>query len=631
MKKRPFIYLILSIVLFSFCMQQWKENPNLPYPPVPKSWLSEQLKKSQNLSTSEQFKAIEKELVLLKNDAQVLPLGKLDRKIALLSIGGNSSEFKETISLFAQTTNFTFHNAEQIPDSIYSQMEQFDLCLISFHADSTESLTINKQQHTVLEKLPKNLEKISVIFGEGEIFKSNIHSNCKAILWGRENHWMAQNRAAQLLFGAIGTKATLDHDLGHLYKTGHGLITVPNGRLKFGTPEELGIDPNKLKRIDEIALKGIKDGAYPGCQIAVAVKGQFIYRKSFGAQTYLDSSIKINNEAVYDIASISKIAGSTLLAMHLQYKGLYSLDKKLKDYIPELTKETSYSNIGLREMMAHQSGLTPWIAFYKKTLKNGQLSPSIYAKKAGNGYELEVAENIYMRTDYVDSMYQQILATPLGAKKYEYSDLCYYFTQKIFEKLIGKKQNTYLTEMIYAPMGLRYLRYLPRSCFPLTQIVPTERDQAFRKQLIHGYVHDPGAAMLGGVGGHAGIFSNATDLASIMQLILKHGKYGGQTYFNEAIMQEYTKAQFAGNRRGAGFDRPNASGGGTCDELASSLSFGHSGFTGTLAWADPKDEVVFIFLSNRVHPNQDNWKLRDLGIRTQLQHVVYEAVNSRKK
>ena len=179
MKKRPFIYLILSIVLFSFCMQQWKENPNLPYPPMPKSWLSEQLKKSQNLSTSEQFKAIEKELVILKNDAQVLPLGKLDRKIALLSIGGNSSEFKETISLFAQTTNFTFHNAEQIPDSIYSQMEQFDLCLISFHADSTESLTINKQQHTVLEKLPKNMEKISVIFGEGEIFKSNLHSHCK--------------------------------------------------------------------------------------------------------------------------------------------------------------------------------------------------------------------------------------------------------------------------------------------------------------------------------------------------------------------------------------------------------------------------------------------------------------------
>jgi CubicO group peptidase (beta-lactamase class C family) len=178
-------------------------------------------------------------------------------------------------------------------------------------------------------------------------------------------------------------------------------------------------------------------------------------------------------------------------------------------------------------------------------------------------------------------------------------------------------------------MGLRYINYKPLSYYTKSQIVPTENDQYFRKQLLQGHVHDPGAAMLGGVGGHAGLFSNATDLAGIMQLFLNNGQYAGQQFFDKETVRYFTSAQYPGNKRGIGFDRPSAAGGGTCDELASQQSFGHSGFTGTLAWADPKNEVVFVFLSNRVHPSQDNWKLRDMGIRTNIQHVVYEIVNAR--
>jgi len=180
-------------------------------------------------------------------------------------------------------------------------------------------------------------------------------------------------------------------------------------------------------------------------------------------------------------------------------------------------------------------------------------------------------------------------------------------------------------------MGLRYTRYLPLNFFSKEQIAPTENDKTFRNQLVHGYVHDPGAAMLGGVAGHAGLFSNATDLASIMQLFLNKGEYAGLNFFSEKTISDFTRVQYAGNRRGAGFDRPNASGGGTCDELASSVSFGHSGFTGALAWADPIDDVIVVFLSNRVNPDQENPKLKDMGIRTKIQHVVYEAVNSRIK
>jgi CubicO group peptidase (beta-lactamase class C family) len=228
-------------------------------------------------------------------------------------------------------------------------------------------------------------------------------------------------------------------------------------------------------------------------------------------------------------------------------------------------------------------------------------------------------------------MYSQIYKTPRSEKGFKYSDLCFYFTKKIVEQLIGESQHTYLLKNIYQPMGLKTLTYLPLESFSKDRITPTEKDTYFRNQLVHGYVHDQGAAMLGGVAGHAGLFSNAYDLANIMQLFLRKGNYGGKQYFSSATMDEYNKAQFPGNRRGAGFDRPKLSGGGTCDELASQQSFGHSGFTGTLAWADPKDNVIFIFLSNRVNPSAENWKIRDLNIRTNIQHIVYEAVNNRKK
>ena len=445
----------------------------------------------------------------------------------------------------------------------------------------------------------------------------------------KENHEIAQERVSQLIFGSIGAIAKLGKELrsmDQVFPAGQAIQTSSNGRLKFSSPEEIGVDSKKLTGIDLIAQEGIEKGAYPGCQVLVAVNDQIIWRKCYGKQSYDANATNVQNNDVYDIASVTKIAASTLLAMHLQSKGHYSLDKKLKDYIPEVTGDGPFGNILIRDMMAHQAGLTPWIPFYKRTIQNGTWNTNIYSQEQKPGFERQVATGLYINDAYTDSMYAQILRSTLGPKKYEYSDLCYYFTQKILEKQIGQKQHTYLEKQIYRPMGLRYMRYLPLEHFDKSHIIPTENDQAFRKQLLHGFVHDPGAAMLGGVAGHAGIFANATDLASVMQLFLNRGEYAGMEFFSESVCNEYTKQQFPGNRRGAGFDRPNASGGGTCDELASSQSFGHSGFTGTLAWADPKNKVIFIFLSNRVNPSQDNWKIRDMNIRTRIQHVIYQSL-----
>ena len=620
----------IALFIFSFCINKVSDKTKLLRKEGPKNWYSEELSYLNNKSEAEQAIAIEKSIVILKNNDLILPLRRLNRKIAAISIGGSSQDFHQTMGLFADFESHQVLSSNELADSTINRIKLNDLCIISLHAEGLKGQenALNAEHLKVINRLPANQVKIVILFGNEAIFEKLDPTKVDVIIWAKENHYLAQDRVAQLLFGATAAEGKLTKEISN-FKIGDGISTKANGRLKFGLPEELGIDAERLKEIDKIALNGIASGAYPGCQVVVSVKGNIIYRKSFGEQT--KDGNKVKDTDLYDIASITKIAASTLLTMHLCDAGLLNIDKKLGDYIPEVTGNGPYSQINIREMLAHQAGLTPFIKFYSKSMSNGTLLPSIYATDKKAGYELKVADGIYMRNDYVDTMYKQIINTPLGIKKYVYSDLCFYFIQKINEKIIKQKQNDYLLSTIYMPMGLRYARYLPLNFFPKAQIAPTENDKTFRKQLIHGYVHDPGAAMLGGVAGHAGIFSNATDLASIMQLFLNKGEYAGLKFFSEKTINDFTRVQFPGNKRGAGFDRPNASGGGTCDELASSVSFGHSGFTGTLAWADPKDDVIVVFLSNRVNPDQENWKLRDMGIRTKIQHVVYEAVNSRIK
>jgi CubicO group peptidase (beta-lactamase class C family) len=237
-----------------------------------------------------------------------------------------------------------------------------------------------------------------------------------------------------------------------------------------------------------------------------------------------------------------------------------------------------------------------------------------------------------LRSDYTDTIYKRIISSGLTpGNHYLYSDLGYYFIKKIVEKQAGKSLNEFVMDEIYKPLNLKNIGYLPQSFAELDRIVPTENDQAFRKQLVHGFVHDPGAAMLGGVGGHAGLFANSTDLAAIMQLFLNKGKAGDKQFLNPAVVEEYTRVQFPGNRRGAGFDKPTLSrkDGPCCDE-ASSESFGHSGFTGTFAWADPVYNINYVFLSNRVCPSAENKKLVNMGIRTEIQRVIYKAIKARK-
>ena len=619
--------LLFSGLFFAFCMNPSKRNLTPVFPDAPKTWYSSELDSLNGKAMHEQALGFEKSIVVLANKNNLLPVGNLDFQSAHISIGGNPTVFHNGLVRYVSNHQLLRPSLHEHELKEFLKQADHEVLFLSIHA--TNKTKIDSVDAAIFNALPHHSKVILCVFGDQSIIAQLPTKGIDAIIWAKENHEIAQERVSQLIFGSIGATAKLGkeiHSLDQVFPAGQAIQTSSNGRLKFSSPEEIGIDSKKLSGIDLIANEGIEKGAYPGCQVLVAVNDQIIWRKCYGKQSYDQEATKVQATDVYDIASVTKIAASTLLAMHLQSKGQYSLDKKLKDYIPEVTGDGPFGNILIRDMMAHQAGLTPWIPFYKRTMQNGQWNTAIYSETKKPGFERQVATGLYIKDSYKDSMYAQILKSTLGPKKYEYSDLCYYFTQKILEKQIGQTQNLYLEEQIYRPMGLRYMRYLPLNHFDKAQIIPTENDQAFRKQLLRGFVHDPGAAMLGGVAGHAGIFANATDLASIMQLFLNKGDYAGMNFFSEAVCNEYTKQQFPGNRRGAGFDRPNASGGGTCDELASSMSFGHSGFTGTLAWADPKNKVIFIFLSNRVNPSQDNWKIRDMNIRTRIQHVIYQSL-----
>jgi CubicO group peptidase (beta-lactamase class C family) len=375
-------------------------------------------------------------------------------------------------------------------------------------------------------------------------------------------------------------------------------------------------------------VQAIAEHATPGCQILAAKNGQVFYHKAFGNYTY-DMNKPVDLNTIYDIASISKISATLFAAMQLYDLRKYSPEQQLSDILP-ITQNTNKGNLIIKDILLHQAGLKPFIPFYEKNIKDGQLDQKIYSKIKTITYTIPVADSIYMKPVYKDTIYKNILLSPIKSPaKYVYSDLSFYLMKMVCEELSGRSIESYMSP-IYRKLGANTMGYLPLERFSKDRIAPTENDVLFRKQLIQGYVHDPGAAMLGGVAGHAGIFSNANDLAKVMQLYMNKGNYGQEQYISSSTINYFSSCPACadGNRRGLGFDKPEpdkTKEGPTCAG-ASLSSFGHTGFTGTYAWADPENGLVYIFLSNRVNPDAENKKLSKLNVRTNIHQVFYDAI-----
>jgi len=394
-------------------------------------------------------------------------------------------------------------------------------------------------------------------------------------------------------------------------------------RLKYTVPEEAGINSANLDSISIVMKEAILAKAAPGGVVMILRNGKIIYNQAFGKHTYTGNR-EMETTDIFDMASLTKISATTLEVMKLYEQGQLSLDSPVSKYIARIRNMPDKSDIMIKEVMLHQAGFFPFIPFYKN-LKPADLSTVQSAQ-----YPTEVADNYFLRANYYQEvMWPEMLQDKaLTRGKFVYSDLSMYYMKEVVEKVGRMKMNDYLDQHFYFPLGMQTAGFLPRKRFAKDQIVPTtENDGWFRDMLVQGFVDDPGAAMAGGVSGHAGFFAAANDLAILYQMLLNKGSYGGSQYFKPATVDLFTSGQSAVSRRGLGFDRKDPDlAKGYPSFLASSRVFGHTGYTGTAVWVDPAQQLVYIFLSNRVYPDDKSKALSTLNIRSRVQDIIYRAI-----
>jgi len=611
-------------------------------------------------------KLIASSLTVIKNDDQVLPLFRIDScEIACINIGNDTvTTFPQTLNLYSKTDPYYLSRlaAYREFESLQRKVSKHNILIISLEQTSLNAASrygITENTIRFINELKFNGKVILVVFGNPYLLSYFNHlDHIDAIIVAYDNEEDTREITAQLIFGAIPAKGKLPVSIKPFFPSGSGINIETINRLSYGIPEEEGLSSRILSGIDSVVSMAIKQKATPGCQVLIARNSKVLYNKAFGYHTYRNK-LKVRTYDLYDLASVTKIAATMPVVMKLNDEKKFDVTKSLSYYLPEL-ETTGKGSLRMDEILAHQAGLQPWIPFYYKTLepldpdetlldtkmsekypnklghnvfvnRNIKYADGVYSDKFSGSYPICIAKNLYLRKDYLDTVYQSIIDSPLLVKKrYLYSDLGYYLIQKIVEKISGINLYTYVQENFYSKLGATTLGYLPLERFPEERIIPTENDIFFRRQILKGYVHDPGAAMMGGIAGHAGLFSSANDLAKMMQMILNGGTYGGRIFLSDTIIQKYTSAAFLnnGNRRGLGFDKPEPDPDkiSPASKSASPLSFGHSGFTGSFVWIDPQYQLIYIFLSNRIHPDQFNTKLIDMNIRTQIQDIIYQSI-----
>lgn len=395
----------------------------------------------------------------------------------------------------------------------------------------------------------------------------------------------------------------------------------------------VGLDPVKLHSIDSIANDAIAKGATPGCVVLVIKDEKIAYYKAFGHLSYITNQA-VTTETVYDMASVTKICATTLSIMKLYDEGKIDLNKTLGDYLPWV-KGSNKEKLTIENILLHQAGLVSYIPFYKELMDStGNPKKGFFATTPSDSFSISVAQNMYMRTNWRDTMYKRIIESPLGkTSNYIYSDNDFIFLGKLVEAITGLTLNDYVKKEFYTPLGLATATFLPKNSLPTNRIAPTEEEKYFRLQLLSGTVHDPGAAMFGGVAGHAGLFSNAYDIAVLMQLLLNGGTFNGKKYLNKETINLFTTYQSTISRRGYGFDKPEKDNATKVEPYpclsASAKTFGHTGFTGTCTWADPEKKLIYVFLSNRVNTEGgDNKKLLNMNVRTKIHETIYKALEN---
>lgn len=581
-------------------------------------------------------KLYEESITVVRNKKNLLPITNVDQKsFASLSVGlGNDNEFQDMLSNYAPFNHFDIpSNRPSLEEynRLYGKLKNYQTIVVGIQGNNSPSRNfgMKTEDYFLVQALQMHSNVIVVLFGNA--YGLQFFEDFQTVLTTYEDDPMVRFLVPQILFGAKSAKGGLPITVGN-FNYGTGVKTAMVNRLRYGMPEEVRMNSEMLQKIDEVVMESIADKAMPGAQVIVARKGQVVYHKAFGAQDYENHS-PIDRHTIYDVASITKVAATMQAVMFLEERGELDLDKRLVNYLPELRK-TNKKNLEIKDVLTHQAGLKPFLPHWQRTVDEFGPNPLYYRIYPEPDFQVNVAHGLYAYNHLQDSIWHwtlesELLEKPRRAKnfEYKYSDIGFYLMHKTAERLLNQPMHEFLEYNFYQPLGMGNTSFLPLCRFPEERIAPTELDQAFRKTLVRGTVHDPGAAMYGGVAGHAGLFSTANDLAILMQMLLNGGTYGGVRFLEENTIKKFTAQTFPANRRGLGWDRPTLNGlNGPTSHYASPKTFGHTGFTGTAAWVDPEFELVYIFLSNRVYPDAGNNKLIKNSIRTRIMDLIYESM-----
>ncbi len=581
---------------------------------------------------------LEEAITVVRNQRQLLPIRTLaDRTFASLTVTDHPERarpFQQSLDHYAPFAHYSvFAQPERVDyEQTYDRLRRYDQVVVGIYATNRQKLP--KKTLAFLKFLHEEVDLTVVVFDEPR--RLDDFSRFSTLVCGYEADSLAQWVVPQILFGARAAKGRLPQRVSKDLPVGSGEHTEALGRLAYTQPGAVGLNLDTLHLIDTLANWAIREQATPGCQVLVARRGAVVFAKSYGYQTY-DSLVPVNNQTIYDIASVTKVAATTQAMMFLQERGALALDDKLSSYLPEL-RGTNKRSVTIREVLLHRAGLRSYVPFWQKTRDRHGLHPELYRFSSEADFSTQIASGLYATPSLRDSLWNWTIQSRMVRARgrgprwkprhgYRYSDLGFYMLLRLVEQVAQQPLDAFMEETFYEPLGLTTLTYQPLCKFSQLRIAPTEEDNHFRNTLVRGTVHDEGAALCGGVAAHAGLFSNAHDLAVLMQMNLQDGYYGGTRYLQPGTVARFSTRQFNDSRRALGWDKPEhlRDGGPTAPE-ASLASYGHLGFTGTSVWVDPKYELVYVFLSNRVHPNARNTKLLTEGIRTKIQSVVYRAM-----
>jgi beta-N-acetylhexosaminidase len=575
---------------------------------------------------------VKNSLTLVKNKNDNLPIRNLEKKkIAYVKLGDAENDaYVNMLKKYAQVAVVSDTNL----DGLVEKLQPYNYVIVGFHKSNLnpwKSYKFSNKELVWLHEIARNKSVVLDVFTSPySLLQIKSFANIESVIVSYQNSKLAQEISAQLVFGAFAAKGKLPVSIRTIFKEGFGITNTSLSRFEYTIPEAAGLSSKKLALIDQMADTIISEKMAPGFQVFVARNGKVVLDKSFGYHTN-DQKLKVKNSDIYDVASLTKILASLPLIMKAEEEGRIRLTDSLGTLLPHFS-DSNKDTVTVKEILSHFGRLKSWIPFYKGTQDSitGKNLEQFYRKEQSANFKIKVAENLFINENYKDSIYKYIKeADQTETAGYTYSDLGYYIFKEVLENSYKKPLNKLADEEFYQSLGADRTTYLPLNKFNKSEIVPTEIDAYYRNQLLQGNVHDMGAAMLGGVGGHAGLFANANDVGKMMQMYLQKGFYGGKRYLKSETIDKFNHRYFSNEevRRGLGFDKPQLDPEvkATCG-CVSEESFGHSGFTGTYTWADPESGLVYVFLSNRVYPNMENRGLIDSDMRTRIQQIIQDAI-----